>query len=189
MPRENKTIYAILGLLSASSMSGYEMKHKIKNDIGLFWSESDGQIYPTLKKLLDGELIVLNEPENTVLNKKEKKIYSITKAGKLELKKWLDRYDETFNIRNEFLLKVFFGHRTTPETNIERIYNARFRLKEKLKVLESLKEELISKKDSKSNPCATITVDYGISQITATIQWCEDTIKLLKDSSNSSKQK
>ena len=46
--RENKTKYAVLGMLSFAPKSGYEISQMIKNSTAFFWSESDGQIYPIL---------------------------------------------------------------------------------------------------------------------------------------------
>ncbi|UCB53625.1 MAG: PadR family transcriptional regulator, partial [Candidatus Zixiibacteriota bacterium] len=48
MPRANKTEFAVLGLLSLSPMSGYDMKAFISQSIGYFWQESYGQLYPAL---------------------------------------------------------------------------------------------------------------------------------------------
>ena len=50
--RQPSTRYAILGLLSLAPMSGYEIRKVAASSIGHFWSESYGQIYPTLRKLV-----------------------------------------------------------------------------------------------------------------------------------------
>ncbi|MYF92724.1 MAG: PadR family transcriptional regulator, partial [Gemmatimonadetes bacterium] len=53
MPKTNKSKYAIMGMLSIRPMSGYDMKKLIAQSISYFWNESFGQIYPTLKKLVE----------------------------------------------------------------------------------------------------------------------------------------
>ena len=51
--KEKRSKYAILGILSLGSMSGYDIKKMFEKSIGNFWSESYGQIYPLLKALVD----------------------------------------------------------------------------------------------------------------------------------------
>ena len=51
MPRENKTKYAVLGLLTYAPLSGYDIRRIYAQSLGNFWSESYGAIYPILKRL------------------------------------------------------------------------------------------------------------------------------------------
>jgi PadR family transcriptional regulator, regulatory protein AphA len=183
MARENRTKYVILGVLSTESMSGYEIKQTVNHDLGFFWFESDGQIYPTLKFLLKNGLIILDATVNNT-SKRDKKIYSISETGKKELKEWLSKHEESFHVRNEFLLKIFYGYNSDNETNLSRIYNQKFRLKQKLDILESLKKNILAKKETytlvKPEFFWLITIDYGIISIKALIEWCENTINLIK---------
>lgn len=57
MDKKNKTGYVILGLLSDRSISGYGIKKLRERRFHHFWSESYGQIYPELKRLLGAKLI------------------------------------------------------------------------------------------------------------------------------------
>ena len=52
MAKKQKTRSAILGLLSWQPMSGYDIKKLIEMGLRHFWSESYGQIYPTLEQLV-----------------------------------------------------------------------------------------------------------------------------------------
>jgi len=47
MPKENKTKYSILGLLSRAPMSGYDIKKLTDNSISHFWHENFGHITPS----------------------------------------------------------------------------------------------------------------------------------------------
>jgi PadR family transcriptional regulator AphA len=51
------TPFAILGLLSIEPMSGYDIRRNLDESLSYFWSESYGQIYPSLKKLEASRLI------------------------------------------------------------------------------------------------------------------------------------
>ena len=51
MARGNRTTHAILGFLTWGPMSGYEIRKRVEESIGNFWSVSFGQIYPELRRL------------------------------------------------------------------------------------------------------------------------------------------
>ena len=48
MSTHSQTQTAVLGALSIQPMTGYAVRENIQNVLGHFWSESFGQIYPTL---------------------------------------------------------------------------------------------------------------------------------------------
>ena len=51
MPSENKTRYAVLGLLNMAPMTGYQMRKVYESSLGHFWSESYSHLYAILKVL------------------------------------------------------------------------------------------------------------------------------------------
>ena len=55
MAKINKTKYALLGVLSIMSGSGYDIKKFCDSSIGYFWNENYGHIYPMLQRLEDEE--------------------------------------------------------------------------------------------------------------------------------------
>ena len=57
MARGRQTELAILGALSVAPMTGYAVREEIRQVLGHFWSESYGQIYPTLAELQRNGLI------------------------------------------------------------------------------------------------------------------------------------
>ena len=58
MSRHGTTELAVLGALSVEPMSGYAVRAAITGTLGHFWSESFGQIYPTLARLESERLVV-----------------------------------------------------------------------------------------------------------------------------------
>ena len=73
------TKYAILGLLTIGCQTGYSMKKMMDESLNHFWKISYGQIYPTLKNLLDEELITVQEQSES--GKPDKKAYQLTSLG------------------------------------------------------------------------------------------------------------
>ena len=57
MSRINRTQFAILGMLSLGEKSGYDLKRDFEQRVQHFWSESLGQIYPTLHRLRKQHLV------------------------------------------------------------------------------------------------------------------------------------
>jgi PadR family transcriptional regulator, regulatory protein AphA len=105
------TAYVILGMVSKESRSGYEIKGVVDNTTRFFWAASYGQIYPELKRLAEAGLVAgIDSPTGG----RRRTVYSITEAGEAELKAWLRRPPETFEMREEGLLKLFFANVLPP---------------------------------------------------------------------------
>jgi DNA-binding PadR family transcriptional regulator len=71
-----------------------------------FWSESLGQIYPTLARLRDEGLVVAEDRE---AGQRKRIEYTITPAGRKELAAWLMTPSAPQPVRNELLLKLFLA--------------------------------------------------------------------------------
>ena len=70
---------ALLALLAEKSMHGYEMLRELEQRSGALWRPSAGSVYPTLQLLEDEGLIKGKDVD-------ERRMYSITDAGRSELK-------------------------------------------------------------------------------------------------------
>nr|WP_239063225.1 PadR family transcriptional regulator [Streptomyces sp. SID13031] len=81
--------YAILGTLSTSASSGYDLARQFGLGLGWFWSASHSQIYPELRRLEDAGLI--EGSVTTVGEKLEKRVYAITPTGLDELVAWVSQ--------------------------------------------------------------------------------------------------
>jgi DNA-binding PadR family transcriptional regulator len=106
------TAYVILGMVSREARSGYEIKALVDNTTRFFWAASYGQIYPELKRLSEAGLV---EGVDSPRGERKRTVYAITADGEEELKDWLRRPPETFEMREEGLLKLFFAGVLEPE--------------------------------------------------------------------------
>ena len=168
--RENKTRYAVLGMLSFAPKSGYEIGKDIQNSTNYFWSESDGQLYPILKQLTEEGLVICVEAE-TLPGKRSKKIYELTGEGRDALLDWLRQPPVTFTVRNEFLLQLFFGHELSWQENRNKIETLRKQLKQELAVYDSI--EIRIKENSHDSTWLLMALAYGQYATKAEIAWCE----------------
>lgn len=99
--------YAILGLLSYKSMTGYDLKKIIQDSEFLPWSGNNNQIYKALSEL-HGKGMVTNE----VIHQESsptKKIYTITSEGLAALKEWVLSPVESSEIKKPFLVHLAFA--------------------------------------------------------------------------------
>lgn len=102
----SRTPFVILGLLTVEPMSGYDVKAAIDRSISQFWSESYGQLYPALKKLHEQGYVTRSEGGS---GNRVRHVYAITDAGRRALHQWLTEPVSPRLVRNEMLLKLFFG--------------------------------------------------------------------------------
>jgi DNA-binding PadR family transcriptional regulator len=100
--------HALLGFLSVSSATGYELKGIFESTVQHFWNADLSQIYRTLDEIkADGLATVRVEPQQS---KPPRHIYSLCEKGREELRRWLrEPVKDRPIIRNQLLLKVFFG--------------------------------------------------------------------------------
>jgi DNA-binding PadR family transcriptional regulator len=106
------TARVILGLLAWESRTGYEIKQVTDRSTRFFWGASYGQIYPELRRLEGAGLVdSREEPRGRV----PRRVYSLTEAGRRAVDAWLAETAESYEVRDEGLLKLFFGDLVPPE--------------------------------------------------------------------------
>lgn len=96
--------YAILGILSYQSVTGYDLKKIIQDSSFMYWSANNNQIYKALVSLLN-EGLVTQEVQHQDTSP-SKKIYTITEQGKVELKKWVLSTPELPECKKTFLIQL-----------------------------------------------------------------------------------
>ncbi len=96
--------YAILGILSYQSLTGYDLKKIIQDSPFMYWSGNNNQIYKALLELLEEGLVTskVHHQESSP----SKKIYTITKEGLAELKEWILSTPEPPEFKKTFLIQL-----------------------------------------------------------------------------------
>mgnify|MGYP000868640601 FL=1 len=105
--------YAILGLLSWRSLTGYDLKRIISDSELLYWSGNNNQIYNHLVELHREGLVTqeIHQQENLPA----KKIYSITPQGRETLRKWSMAVPELPEIHHPFLIQLAWSGSLTAD--------------------------------------------------------------------------
>jgi DNA-binding PadR family transcriptional regulator len=179
MAKENKSKYAILGMLSTGPMSGYALKKAIEQSVANFWNESYGQIYPMLKQLAHEGFTTSHAEKQE--GKPERYVYTLTDRGREELHRWLTEPIEYMIERNELLLKLFFGQQAPIATNIVHVQefrNIQTRLLDKYTGIAEYMQLHCS--DQPELLYQLITVRFGQHRTQALIDWCDETLDTLK---------
>ena len=179
MSKQAKTPYAILGLLTLSPMSGYEMKSFYDRSLRFFWNESFGQIYPALKQL-ESEGLVWGSDEPSARGKPRRR-YSITEAGRVALKGWMEMAVEESPVRSELLLKVFFGAAVDTKTIERHLRSQQVKAEERLAVYKVIEAGIrADNPDPRSRTMHLMTLEYGKRQVEMVAGWCRHGLEELE---------
>lgn len=112
--------HAILGLLDRGPKTGYEIKVHFRDTMRNFWSVSDGQLYPTLKKLSDEGWV--KKQDSSQDGGLVKYVYEITPEGRTAFMEWLRTPEKTIpDFKEPFLLKLIFFDRLSKEDALHQI--------------------------------------------------------------------
>lgn len=185
MAKSGKSQFAILGMLALLKEStGYDLKKHMESSTQYFWKETFSSIYPVLEDLENQKLIV-RVKEATKKNDRKSNTYRLTSEGQRILEDWLMQPAEAIQLRNELLLKLFFGNMVSPDVVIQHLEAYKKELKAKLIIYQENKNEL-SKLNASESLYSLITLDHGIRHIATSLRWCDDSVKILKsvDSQN-----
>ncbi len=181
MPADNKTRYAILGVLSIMPGSGYDIKKFCDQGISMFWNENFGHIYPMLRRMeLDG---AIEKVTGATSGYPPRTVYAITAKGREELIAWLARPVDHSPARLELLLKLTFAKHIPKETMIAELERVRDRHMAMLQACQRSERELMAKPAAVADPGYPYwlaTVRYGIGDAGFRVQWCQQTIDSLR---------
>lgn len=179
-----RTAYAVLGFVMMGPKSGYDIKQAISRSTSFFWNESAGQIYPILRALEDEGLLERDTTSPTSTGKRQRQMYQITDRGQAALQNWIAGPNSDVIVRNELLLKMFFGASVAPQVIIKMLEDHRHGLQDRIAFFE----EIIRQRQAEeaagelANAAFMIsTLDYGYRMASAAVDWCDATIASLKD--------
>ena len=174
MSLKNRSMYSILGILSISPATGYDIKKYSDTVLSGFWNENFGHIYPTLKKLSDEGMI-----ETVSGRKEDRKItYCITEKGRQELETWLSEETLPQPVRSEFMLKLLFSSSQPKDTIEKKISEYRKRYEKSLERYRRMESELkdgIADVSEERALYLKVVLRRGILSDEAVLRWCDET--------------
>lgn len=174
--------HGILGLLSYGNMTGYEIMEVFRDSLNFFWNANTSQIYRDLQTLKKAGFVT--DKRIPQKGKPDKKEFSITEAGRTELKNWLSNY--TSGATNfPILMKVFFSGEINRTDNIAHFKHLKDDCKDAMQGLSGVGQIIEAYKQKVRNPDAALywnmTLDFGIRYVKMIDEWCDACIAELED--------
>jgi PadR family transcriptional regulator AphA len=106
--------YVVLGLtLQEQELTPYELKQRIANSIGFFWTFSHPQIYTVTERLYENGFLT----KRTETGGRRRKVYKVTRKGKKAFASWLAKPQQSHTeLRDLAMLKLYFGEYADKDT-------------------------------------------------------------------------
>jgi DNA-binding PadR family transcriptional regulator len=162
-------------------MTGYDLKtQSFDRTVAHFWPADQAQIYRTLDKLAEQGLITSIIEMQT--DRPNRKVYSITDAGRAELQQWLLKPQELPLNRESFLVQLFFGGHLT-NTELLAQLDAQLELhQQKLALYEQITAPMPDELPhlDRSTRLTVMTLDMGIRLEKMYIDWLQDCIVIVQ---------
>jgi len=168
-----------LGMLTDGEASGYDMKKCFESSFSHFFAAGYGSIYPALASLAEDGLVNCREiPQE---GKPDRKVYTITAAGRAELMRGLENSTPQHKVRSEFLAIIWFAHLLTDEQISTMIDNKQAEIEALLQMFESIEESGVC--DARSGK--QFVCGFGKTVTQAIKKYIEDNRPTLIDSDRS----
>jgi DNA-binding PadR family transcriptional regulator len=175
MPRTGQTEVAVLGALSVMPMSGYALRNAIRDVLGHFWSESFGQIYPTLTYLADEGFVRREGAERTGAS-----TFVLTDSGRTRLRELLSEPPQTTPPRNGLLLRLFFGRQLGVQGCRGLLLQAKAEAEARLEMFGALRDEVTTDEEAaQDRPYWLLTISAGEHSTRAALTWAEASLAAL----------
>ena len=160
-----------LGILSLGDASGYEIRKMVAEGSFSFFSEASyGSIYPALTKLTADGLVTCKEmPQD---KRPDKKVYSLTDAGRRVLTERLNEGTGPDKHRSAFLAALLFAEAVSPQ-RVQSLIEERTRQHlGKIERLNALLEEDMS-------PVSQFVISYGLAMQNAALGYLKSNSRAL----------
>jgi DNA-binding PadR family transcriptional regulator len=175
--------HAILGFLDYHPLSGYDLKKYFDQSIAHFWSATQSHIYKALEKLEKGGLVqsqlIVQE------GRPNRKQYQITDAGSDELHRWLTSPLPLEQVREVWLIQVFFSHSSTNKEIVALLETRIQTIREVLAIYHTVAQTAIDQNAERVGDRARqlwqITLDHGIDYYEFELAWLEKTLQRVHD--------
>jgi len=158
---------SLLGFLHEGPMTGWNLVAAVTRQIGDFWSVTQSQVYRELSTMADLGLIRAGK-----LGPRDRRPYSITRAGRKVFREWLATNPGPETIRFPLLLTVLFGKHLPPGRLGEFVEDHRKAHEQRRDEYAGLVEAIESATgDEPPDPYIEATVRFGLAYETTVLDW------------------
>ena len=176
--------HGILGLIDYGPMTGYELCKVFNESLAFFWQATTSQVYRELAAMEKAGWLTSNEVVQS--GKPNKKLYTLTDAGRAELGAWVSNPLVFADVvtRHTFLMKLFFASAGNRETALEHLVSFRDMNRTYLEELASSSAIETYEKDIPQSGAPVywaLTAQFGLDYYRMCISWADDAIKKLTE--------
>jgi DNA-binding PadR family transcriptional regulator len=173
--------HAILATLSNACYSGYDISKQFAGSVGFFWYATQQQIYRELSKLeeqgyLSAEVIRQD-------NRPDKRMLSITEAGKEYLREWIIQPGKISPVKDDLLVKLFAGHLVDQQMLMTELQHHYLQHQETLDTYQQIKSRFFADpaECDKFGKLRYLTLLNGIQLEKGWLAWYDEAISILED--------
>lgn len=174
--------FAILGFLNYQPLTGYDLKKVFDRSIRHFWHADQSQIYRTLSRLTEEKLVEVEIQEQ--MERPDRKVYSITPAGREKLRDWLASPFPMGESHSTPLVQVFFSGEVPDETVIAKLTQTIQGMKEQMAEYEKIpalvRDFTPMAKSKRDLFYWFLTLEYGKRNWRMNIDWMESVIQRIQ---------
>jgi len=174
--------FAVLGFLNYHPYTGYDLKKIFDNSVQHFWHADQSQIYRTLARLTEqGKVKMEKIPQE---DRPDRKVYTITEAGRLEFLKWLASPPAMEGPHSSPLVQVFFTGSLSDEAALVKFEGFAGMMRAILAQYEQIPAQIIPYQQEISSPREhffwMLTLENGMANMRANLEWAESVIERIK---------
>ena len=172
---------AVLGLLHEGPMHGYELRKRLNLMLGWGRVLSYGSLYPTLKKMLRGQLIEETSSTTTPVTRRPRIVYQVTAAGTREFERLMSEVGPTAWEDDNFDIRFAFFSSTDMEIRLRVLEGRRTRLQERLTRIQ--RELAMTQKEV--DRYAGELQRHGVESVEREVNWLSDLINAERGTTSS----
>jgi PadR family transcriptional regulator, regulatory protein AphA len=175
--------FAILGFLNYRPYTGYDLKKIFDNSVQHFWHADQSQIYRSLARLTEQEYVQMEKiPQE---DRPDRKVYTITEPGRLELLKWLSAPPPLDGPHSSSLVQVFFAGKLSDEEVLAKFESFADTMRAILAQYDQVPAQIAPYQKEIDSPREyffwMLTLENGITNMRANLAWAESVIERIKN--------
>jgi DNA-binding PadR family transcriptional regulator len=164
---------AVLGVLSANPLHGYELRKRLISVLGLFSTISYGALYPTLKRLVSrGFLVEQDENPSAKYPKRTRIVYALTDLGRAHFETLVADSGPTAWEDESFAIHMSFFGQTKAATRIHILQGRRSRVEERLDLLQTN----LAKGRERLDAYTLELQQHGLDALVREVRWLNELI-------------
>ena len=175
--------FAILGFLNYHPYTGYDLKKIFDTSVRHFWYADQSQIYRTLARLTENGWAEMEKVPQS--DRPDRKVYSITDAGRAELFRWLSGPPPMGEPHSAPLIQVFFAAQLSDEEVLAKFEGYAAVMRSILGLYDQVPGQLGPFQKEITSPREhffwMLTLENGIANMRANLAWAESVIVRIKN--------